>query len=247
RHRVSKLICSPPGYVGYIEGGQLTEAVRHHFYIVVLFHEIDKAHTDVFNMMLQILEDGWLTDSKWRTVNFKNTLLIMTSNIGSSLIEKDGRRIGFELDYDEKDNSYNRIKSLKKRSSSRTDFGSSRFKEKASPSQDVSTFHVPQKSGVQPEDDHLTSFDSRNGPDYIDCIFCPSYSTQSEDNNTKEPLSDSKLQRNSYMWTICLPSSSCVYVPIVDHANVIAMQNWSHLITVAEQLNRIPSKQHGLI
>ncbi|GJT96860.1 chaperone protein ClpC1 [Tanacetum coccineum] len=97
RHRVSKLICSPPGYVGYTEGGQLTEAVRHHFYIVVLFHEIDKAHTDVFNMMLQILEDGWLTDSKWRTVNFKNTLLIMTSNIGSSLIEKDGRRIGFEL------------------------------------------------------------------------------------------------------------------------------------------------------
>ncbi|CAI8618808.1 unnamed protein product [Vicia faba] len=112
RHTVSKLIGSPPGYVGYTEGGQLTEAVRRRPYTVVLFDEIEKAHPDVFNMMLQILEDGRLTDSKGRTVDFKNTLLIMTSNVGSSVIEKGGRRMGFDLDYDEKDSSYNRIKSL---------------------------------------------------------------------------------------------------------------------------------------
>ncbi|KAI3521090.1 hypothetical protein L1887_10549 [Cichorium endivia] len=112
RHTVSKLIGSPPGYVGYTEGGQLTEAVRRRPYTVVLFDEIEKAHPDVFNMMLQILEDGRLTDSKGRTVDFKNTLLIMTSNVGSNVIEKGGRRIGFDLDYDEKDSSYNRIKSL---------------------------------------------------------------------------------------------------------------------------------------
>ncbi|PIA26077.1 hypothetical protein AQUCO_10000031v1 [Aquilegia coerulea] len=114
RHTVSKLIGSPPGYVGYTEGGQLTEAVRRRPYTVVLFDEIEKAHPDVFNMMLQILEDGRLTDSKGRTVDFKNTLLIMTSNIGSSVIEKGGRRMGFDLDFNktEKDTSYSRIKSL---------------------------------------------------------------------------------------------------------------------------------------
>ncbi|VFQ81852.1 unnamed protein product [Cuscuta campestris] len=112
RHTVSKLIGSPPGYVGYTEGGQLTESVRRRPYTLVLFDEIEKAHPDVFNMMLQILEDGRLTDSKGRTVDFKNTLLIMTSNVGSSVIEKGGRRIGFNLDHDEKDGSYNRIKSL---------------------------------------------------------------------------------------------------------------------------------------
>ncbi|XP_028787892.1 chaperone protein ClpC, chloroplastic-like [Neltuma alba] len=112
KHTISKLIGSPPGYVGYTEGGQLTEAVRRRPYNVVLFDEIEKAHPDVFNMMLQILEDGRLTDSKGRTVCFKNTLLIMTSNIGSSVIEKGGRRIGFDLDYDEKDNSYNHIKNV---------------------------------------------------------------------------------------------------------------------------------------
>ncbi|KAI3953128.1 hypothetical protein MKW98_020323 [Papaver atlanticum] len=112
KHTVSKLIGSPPGYVGYTEGGQLTEAVRRRPYTVVLFDEIEKAHPDVFNMMLQILEDGRLTDSKGRTVDFKNTLLIMTSNVGSSVIEKGGRGMGFDLDYDEKDSSYNRIKSL---------------------------------------------------------------------------------------------------------------------------------------
>jgi ATP-dependent Clp protease ATP-binding subunit ClpC len=112
RHTVSKLIGSPPGYVGYNEGGQLTEAVRRRPYTVVLFDEIEKAHPDVFNMMLQILEDGRLTDSKGRTVDFKNTLLIMTSNVGSSVIEKGGGQLGFQLDIDQEDSSYNRIKTL---------------------------------------------------------------------------------------------------------------------------------------
>ncbi|KAJ4850161.1 ATP-dependent Clp protease ATP-binding subunit ClpA cd4b, chloroplastic [Turnera subulata] len=112
RHTVSKLIGSPPGYVGYTEGGQLTEAVRRRPYTVVLFDEIEKAHPDVFNMMLQILEDGRLTDSKGRTVDFKNTLLIMTSNVGSSVIEKGAPRMGFSLDVDEKDSNYKQIKSL---------------------------------------------------------------------------------------------------------------------------------------
>ncbi|CAL5222379.1 g4734 [Coccomyxa viridis] len=112
RHTVSKLIGSPPGYVGYNEGGQLTEAVRRRPYTVVLFDEIEKAHPDVFNMMLQILEDGRLTDSKGRTVDFKNTLIIMTSNVGSSVIEKGGGGLGFQLDTNEEDSSYNRIKTL---------------------------------------------------------------------------------------------------------------------------------------
>lgn len=112
RHTVSKLIGSPPGYVGYNEGGQLTEAVRRRPYTVVLFDEIEKAHPDVFNMLLQILEDGRLTDAKGRTVDFKNTLLIMTSNIGSKVIEKGGGGLGFEFAEDEADSQYNRIRSL---------------------------------------------------------------------------------------------------------------------------------------
>jgi len=113
RHTVSKLIGSPPGYVGYNEGGQLTEAVRRRPYTVVLFDEIEKAHPDVFNMLLQILEDGRLTDAKGRTVDFKNTLLIMTSNIGSKVIEKGGGGLGFEFGGDnETDAQYNRIRSL---------------------------------------------------------------------------------------------------------------------------------------
>lgn len=112
RHTVSKLIGSPPGYVGYNEGGQLTEAVRRRPYTVVLFDEIEKAHPDVFNMLLQILEDGRLTDAKGRTVDFKNTLLIMTSNIGSKVIEKGGGGLGFEFGGDEVDSQYNRIRSL---------------------------------------------------------------------------------------------------------------------------------------
>ena len=90
RNTVSKLIGSPPGYFGYSEGGQLNEVVRRRPYTLVLFDEIEKAHPDVFNMMLQILEYGRLTDSKGRTVDFKNTLLIMTSNVGSNVIEKGG-------------------------------------------------------------------------------------------------------------------------------------------------------------
>lgn len=114
RHTVSKLIGSPPGYVGYNEGGQLTEAVRRRPYTVVLFDEIEKAHPDVFNMLLQILEDGRLTDAKGRTVDFKNTLLIMTSNIGSKVIEKGGMNsLGFEIaDGDAAEAKYNRIRSL---------------------------------------------------------------------------------------------------------------------------------------
>ncbi|MGD1861551.1 MAG: ATP-dependent Clp protease ATP-binding subunit [Leptolyngbyaceae cyanobacterium] len=112
RHTVSKLIGSPPGYVGYSEGGQLTEAVRRRPYTVVLFDEIEKAHPDVFNMLLQILEDGRLTDAKGRTVDFKNTLLIMTSNIGSKVIEKGGGGLGFDFEDDQAESQYNRIRSL---------------------------------------------------------------------------------------------------------------------------------------
>jgi ATP-dependent Clp protease ATP-binding subunit ClpB len=88
KHSVSRLVGSPPGYVGYDEGGQLTEAVRRKPYSVVLFDEIEKAHPDVFNILLQVLDDGRLTDNKGRTVNFKNTIIIMTSNIGSDIIQK---------------------------------------------------------------------------------------------------------------------------------------------------------------
>jgi ATP-dependent Clp protease ATP-binding subunit ClpB len=100
KHSVSKMIGSPPGYVGYDEGGQLTERIRRHPYAVVLFDEIEKAHPDVFNSLLQILDDGRLTDAKGRTVNFKNTIIIMTSNIGSDVILSQGKvtSIGFSSD-----------------------------------------------------------------------------------------------------------------------------------------------------
>jgi ATP-dependent Clp protease ATP-binding subunit ClpB len=86
KHSVSRLIGAPPGYVGYDEGGQLTEAVRHKPYSVVLLDEIEKAHPDVYNVLLQVLDDGRLTDNKGRVVNFRNTIVIMTSNLGSSII-----------------------------------------------------------------------------------------------------------------------------------------------------------------
>ena len=86
KHSVSRLVGAPPGYVGYDEGGQLTEAVRRKPYSVVLFDEIEKAHPDVFNILLQVLDDGHLTDNKGRNVNFKNTIIIMTSNMGSQVI-----------------------------------------------------------------------------------------------------------------------------------------------------------------
>ena len=94
KHAVSRLVGAPPGYVGYEEGGQLTEAVRRKPYSVILFDEIEKAHEDVFNMFLQILDDGRLTDNKGKTVDFKNTIIIMTSNIGSQyLLENQGEEV----------------------------------------------------------------------------------------------------------------------------------------------------------
>ena len=96
KHTVSRLIGSPPGYVGYEEGGQLTEAVRRRPFRVILFDEIEKAHPDVFNILLQILEDGRLTDGHGRTVVFRNTLVIMTSNLGTS--EASRRPVGFVTD-----------------------------------------------------------------------------------------------------------------------------------------------------
>jgi ATP-dependent Clp protease ATP-binding subunit ClpB len=94
KHAVSKMIGSPPGYVGYEEGGQLTEVIRRKPYSVVLFDEIEKAHPDTFNMLLQILDDGHLTDAKGRRVNFKNTVIIMTSNIGSDILLNSGKELG---------------------------------------------------------------------------------------------------------------------------------------------------------
>jgi ATP-dependent Clp protease ATP-binding subunit ClpC len=114
RHTVAKLIGSPPGYVGYSEGGQLTEAVRRKPYTVVLFDEIEKAHPDIFNLLLQILEDGRLTDSKGRVIDFKNTLIIMTSNVGAKVIEKGTANgsLGFDVDEDNENTAYQRISTL---------------------------------------------------------------------------------------------------------------------------------------
>ena len=91
KHSVSRLVGSPPGYIGYDEGGQLTEAVRRKPYSVVLLDEIEKAHPDVFNILLQMLEDGRLTDAQGRKVDFRNTIVIMTSNIGAASISKNSR------------------------------------------------------------------------------------------------------------------------------------------------------------
>lgn len=93
RHSVSRLIGAPPGYVGYDEGGQLTEAVRRKPYSVILLDEIEKAHPDVFNILLQVLDDGRLTDSKGRVANFKNTIVIMTTNIGSHIIQENFEKL----------------------------------------------------------------------------------------------------------------------------------------------------------
>ncbi len=93
RHSVSRLIGAPPGYVGYDEGGQLTEAVRRKPYSVILLDEIEKAHPDVFNILLQVLDEGRLTDNKGRVANFKNTIIIMTTNIGSNIIQENFEKI----------------------------------------------------------------------------------------------------------------------------------------------------------
>ncbi|KYH35162.1 negative regulator of genetic competence ClpC/MecB [Clostridium tepidiprofundi DSM 19306] len=109
KHTVSRLIGSPPGYVGFDEGGQLTKKVREKPYSVILFDEIEKAHTDVFNILLQILEDGRLTDGKGRVVNFKNTIIIMTSNVGASTIKKQ-KTLGFSIDSDRSQSEYEKLK-----------------------------------------------------------------------------------------------------------------------------------------
>ena len=109
RHSVSRLIGAPPGYVGYDEGGQLTEAIRHKPYSVVLLDEIEKAHPDVFNILLQVLDDGRLTDNKGRTVNFRNTIVIMTSNLGSSLIRESIEESNGSLDDDKSEKLRNEL------------------------------------------------------------------------------------------------------------------------------------------
>lgn len=111
KHSVSRLVGSPPGYVGYDEGGQLTEAVRRKPYSVLLFDEIEKAHPDVFNMLLQILDDGRLTDSKGRTVDFKNTVIIMTSNVGATSVKKQNV-LGFATADDEGKAEYEKMKDI---------------------------------------------------------------------------------------------------------------------------------------
>ena len=114
KHAVSKLIGSPPGYVGYNEGGQLTEKVRRNPYSVVLFDEIEKAHEDVFNILLQILDDGRLTDSKGRTVDFKNTILIMTSNVGATKINKKNHQVlGFGTNKDKEEETKDQYDKMK--------------------------------------------------------------------------------------------------------------------------------------
>lgn len=110
RHTVSRLVGAPPGYVGFDDGGQLTERVRRRPYSVILLDEIEKAHPDVFNILLQVLEDGRLTDSKGRTVDFRNTVLIMTSNVGAHEIQRESG-IGFRMD-DEESDQYERMKSM---------------------------------------------------------------------------------------------------------------------------------------
>ena len=100
RHTVSRLVGAPPGYVGYEEGGQLTEAVRRRPYCVVLFDEIEKAHPEAFNMLLQIMEDGHLSDAKGKRVDFRNTIIIMTSNVGADLIKRE-TSLGFSVPRDE--------------------------------------------------------------------------------------------------------------------------------------------------
>ncbi|KKI99308.1 ATP-dependent Clp protease ATP-binding subunit [Prochlorothrix hollandica] len=112
RHEVSKLIGSPPGFVGFEDGGKLTEAVRRRPYSVILLDEVEKAHPDVFNILLQMLDEGALTDAKGRVVNFKNTVIILTSNLGSKAIQKGGQGLGFEFSGDDQDEvRYQQIRS----------------------------------------------------------------------------------------------------------------------------------------
>ena len=112
RHNVSRLVGAPPGYVGYEEGGQLTEAVRRRPYSVILLDEIEKAHPEAFNMLLQVMEDGYLSDAKGRRVDFRNTLILMTSNIGAKLIQG-ASRLGFSMtreDDESREQDYSEMK-----------------------------------------------------------------------------------------------------------------------------------------
>jgi ATP-dependent Clp protease ATP-binding subunit ClpA len=113
RHSVAKLIGSPPGYIGYDEGGQLTDKIRRRPYSVILFDEIEKAHPETFNILLQILDDGVLTDSKGRKVNFKNTIIIMTSNLGNEVIRQ--YSIGFGSGENDEQNEKNRQDEMKEK------------------------------------------------------------------------------------------------------------------------------------
>jgi ATP-dependent Clp protease ATP-binding subunit ClpB len=116
RHSVSRLIGAPPGYVGYDEGGQLTEAVRRKPYSVILLDEIEKAHPDVFNILLQVLDDGRLTDNKGRIANFKNTIIIMTTNIGSALIQENFEKITDENYFEVLEDTKEEVLTLLKKS-----------------------------------------------------------------------------------------------------------------------------------
>jgi ATP-dependent Clp protease ATP-binding subunit ClpC len=114
RHNVSRLVGAPPGYIGYEEGGQLTEAVRRRPYCVILLDEIEKAHPEVFNMLLQIMEDGNLADAKGRRVDFRNAIMIMTSNVGASLI-KHGSSLGFATTRDEQKQQEDEYQAMRER------------------------------------------------------------------------------------------------------------------------------------
>ena len=113
KHEVSRLVGAPPGYVGYEEGGQLTDAVRKTPYSVILFDEVEKAHPDFFNILLQVLDDGRLTDGQGRTVDFTNAVIIMTSNLGSALLKNQMKKLGFKAeDKGEKKETFEDVKKL---------------------------------------------------------------------------------------------------------------------------------------
>lgn len=142
KHTVSRLVGSPPGYIGYDEGGQLTEKVRRRPYSVILFDEIEKAHPDVFNMLLQILDDGMLTDSQGRRVDFKNCIIIMTSNIGAKLISGSGNALGFSTERGDVP-SHDRVRELVTRELKNT------FRpEFLNRVDDITVFHSLEKSDI---------------------------------------------------------------------------------------------------
>ena len=142
KHTVSRLVGSPPGYIGYDEGGQLTEKVRRRPYSVILFDEIEKAHPDVFNMLLQILDDGILTDSQGRRVDFKNCIIIMTSNVGAKLISGSGKALGFSTERGDVP-SHDRVRELVTRELKNT------FRpEFLNRVDDITVFHSLEKSDI---------------------------------------------------------------------------------------------------